>query len=396
MADTLPVIIAGAGPVGLVAAAQLLRRGVPVTVLEAEPELPWELRASTFHAPTLDMLHQLGAAKPMIEQGLIAPYVQYRTRNQEIIANFDFGLLSDATAHPFRLQCEQYKLTRILFGMLSGRPGFTLRFNARVEGCRDLGDAVEVQLAGGETLRGSWVVGADGAHSAIRRSAGIEFEGFTWPERFLVLSTEFDFNAAIDGLADVTYYADPEEWFFLLKVPGLWRAMFPVKAEVSEEEVASAAFAAARMDGIVPGRSGYEIKHTTLYRVHQRVAQNFRRGRVLLAGDAAHINNPLGGMGLNGGVHDAWNLASKLALVWHGEAADSLLDLYDRQRRGVTVEHVQKQTITNKQNLEAKEPAAQAAFRQRMRDTAADPSKAYNYLLQISMISGLRRAAEIT
>lgn len=394
---TLPVLIAGAGPVGLVAAASLVRRGIPVTVLEAEPALPVELRASTFHAPTLDMLDDLGAARPMIAQGFVAPHLQYRNRDQSLIAALDFGVIADATRHPFRVQCEQFKLTRILAGLLRDAPGFTLRFGATVEGCADLGDRVRVTLADGGTVDGSWLIGADGAHSAVRRGAGIAFDGFTWPERFLVLSTPHRFEDEIPGLADVTYYADPEEWFFLLRVPGpLWRTMFPVKPEVSEEEVMSDGFAAARMAGVLPGRSAaYEIRHRTLYRVHQRVAETFRRGRILLAGDAAHINNPLGGMGLNGGVHDAVNLAEKLAQVILAGEDDALLDRYDRQRRGVTVEVVQAQTIANKQNLEATTSEAQADFRRRMREAAEDPAKGHALLLRMSMIASLRRAAEI-
>ncbi len=391
---TAPVIVAGAGPVGLAAAAELLRHGVEVLVLEAEAGLPYELRASTFHAPTLDMLDAYGATAPMIAQGLVAPFVQYRTRDQQMIAEFDFRCLADVVKHPYRVQVEQYKLTHILAGLLGERPGFQLRFNARVESAEDLGDQVRVTLADGTVLHTPWLIGADGAHSAVRRSQGIEFEGFTWAERFLVLSTPFEFGDVIPNLADVTYYADPGEWFFLLRVPGLWRAMFPVAAEVSEETVMTDAFAEERMAGVLQGRGGYEIRHRTLYRVHQRVAKTFRQGRVLLAGDAAHINNPLGGMGLNGGVHDAVNLGAKLARVVHGES-DALLDLYDRQRRGVTVEHVQKQTIQNKQNLEAKDPKAARAFRQKLSETAADPAKAREYLFGISMLGSLKRAEEI-
>ena len=396
MAQSLPVLIAGAGPVGLVAAASLQRLGVPTIVLEAEAQLPPELRGSTFHAPTLDMLDELGAAKAMIAEGLVAPHLQYRDRAAgDVIAEFDFRILGDVTRHPFRLQCEQYRLTRILTGIVADKPGCEIRFGARVEGVRDEGDAVSVTLADGTALRGAWLIGADGAHSVARRAAGLEFEGFTWPERFLVLSTPFDFRSLIPDLRDVSYFADPVEWFFLLHVPGLWRALFPTNAETSEEEIMSADFAAARMAGIVPGRAGYEIRHKTLYRVHQRVAERFRRGRILLAGDAAHINNPLGGMGLNGGVHDSVNLAGKLAAVWHGEAADDVLDLYDRQRRTVCVEHVQAQTIRNKEVLEAKDDRARQAFRDRMRETAADPARAHAFLVQASMIGSLRRAAEI-
>jgi 3-(3-hydroxy-phenyl)propionate hydroxylase len=252
-----------------------------------------------------------------------------------------------------------------------------------------------VTLQDGSRVEGSYVVGADGARSAVRKSAGIEFEGFTWPERFLVLSTPFDFAELIPDLADVSYFADPEEWFFLLRVPGLWRAMFPVPADVPDEETTTDGYARLRFGRIVAGRDDYPIRHRTLYRVHQRVAETYRRGRILLAGDAAHINNPLGGMGLNGGVHDAVNLGAKLAAVWHGEASSDLLDRYDRQRRGVTVEHVQRQTIANKQNLEAKDEAAQRAFRERMAEAASDPAKAHAFLLNVSMINSLRRAAEI-
>ncbi|HWL80441.1 MAG TPA: FAD-dependent monooxygenase [Roseomonas sp.] len=395
MSKQKPVVIVGAGPVGMVAAAVLVGHGVPVLVLEAGAELSGEMRGSTFHAPTLDMLDTLGAAKAMIADGIVAPRMQYRSRDQGIIADFDFGVLSDVTRHPFRLQCEQFKLTRILYGLLRDKPNFSLRFDARVASCKDRGEDVEITLENGASIEAAYVVGADGARSAIRKSAGIEFEGFTWPERFLVLSTPFDFAEIIPDLADVSYYADPEEWFFLLRVPGVWRAMFPVPAEVPDEATMTDDYARARYARIVAGRDDYPIRHRTLYRVHQRVARTFRQGRVLLAGDAAHINNPLGGMGLNGGVHDAFNLGARLAQVWHGEAPADLLDLYDRQRRGVTVEHVQRQTIANKQNLEAKEPEAQRAFRARMAEAAADPAKAHAYLLGVSMINSLRRAAEI-
>ncbi|WP_421995343.1 FAD-dependent oxidoreductase [Roseococcus sp.] len=395
MPGNKPVLIIGAGPVGLVAAAALVREGIPVLVLEAGPTISTEMRASTFHAPTLDMLDDLGAAPEMIRQGLKGPILQYRQRDHSLIAEFDFGILADVTRHPFRLQCEQFKLTRILHDLLQTRPGYAIRFNAQVTDAIDHGDHVEAVLEDGTRIQGSYIIGADGARSAVRKSAGIEFEGFTWPERFLVLSTEFDFASIIPGLADVSYYADPEEWFFLLRVPGVWRAMFPVAAEVPDEETETDEFARARFARILAGRDDYPLKHRTLYRVHQRVASTFRKGRLLLAGDAAHINNPLGGMGLNGGVHDAVNLVEKLARVIRGEADEAVLDRYDRQRRGVTVEHVQRQTIQNKKNLEAKTPEEQADFRNRMAEAASDPAKAHAYLMGMSMMNSLKRAAEI-
>jgi 3-(3-hydroxy-phenyl)propionate hydroxylase len=168
-----------------------------------------------------------------------------------------------------------------------------------------------------------------------------------------------------------------------------------VPSEMSDADAKSPDYAQKLMASLIPGVDSYEISHTTLYRVHQRVASRFRLGRVLLAGDAAHINNPLGGMGMNGGIHDAVNLTDRLGKVWRGEAPESEMDRYEKQRREITLETIQKQTIQNKQNLEAKDPAAHEAFKVRMRETANDPKKAYEYLLTVSMIASLRRAAEL-
>jgi 3-(3-hydroxy-phenyl)propionate hydroxylase len=392
------VFIAGAGPVGLVAAANLVRRGVPVTVFEAGEDLSEESRASTFHPPTLDMLDELGAARELIAQGLVAPQFQFRTKRDGIIAQFDFAAIADATRHPYRLQCEQFKLTRILYDRLRPNPSFAIEFGSRVEEVSQTGDAVAVAIARGgsvEQRRGLWMIGADGARSAVRRSLGIDFEGFTWPERFLVVSTSFDFHRVLAGLVSVNYVADPDRWHFLLEIPGVWRVMFPTPPEMSDDEALAPDFARVCLESVAPGVAGYDIAHTTLYRVHQRVAKTYRAGRVFLAGDAAHINNPLGGMGMNGGVHDAVNLTDRLAAVWHGDAPDVELDRYDRQRRLATIEHVQTQSIQNKRNLEATDEASRAEFKQRMRAIAADPKKTYDYLLGVSMIASLRRMAEL-
>ncbi len=391
------VLIAGAGPVGLVAAARLVRRGIPVTVFEASAELSEESRASTFHPPTLDMLADLGAANDLIKQGLIAPKFQYRSKRDGVIAEFDFAAIADLTAHPYRVQAEQFKLTRILHGLLARSPDFRVEFASRVEGVTQDADGVAVRVSHNGAVserRGAWLIGADGARSEVRRALGIEFEGFTWPERFLVVSTPFDF-AVIPNLASVSYVADPERWHFLLRIPGLWRVMFPIAPEVSDETALEHGFAQTALASVVPGISKYEIAHTTLYRVHQRVAKTYRAGRVLLAGDAAHINNPLGGMGMNGGIHDAVNLTGRLARVIAGEVGADDLDAYDRQRRLVTLEYVQTQSIRNKQNLEAREEAERDRFRDELRRTAADPALTRDYLLRVSMIASLRRTAEL-
>ena len=392
------VIVAGAGPVGLVAAAHLVRDGVPVTVLEAGSELSAESRASTFHPSTLDMLEEIGAAADLLAEGLKAPKLQYRSKRDGVIAEFDFGAIADLTRHPYRLQAEQFKLTRILHRRLQGDPRFAIEFGTRVEAVTQHAAGVRVEVRrgdGGELRTARWLIGADGARSAVRQSLGIEFEGFTWPERFLVLSTRFDFKTVIPDLVSVSYVADPECWHFLLEIPGHWRVMFPVAAQIRDETALTAEFAEAQLARIVPGIAGYEIKHATLYRVHQRVAKQFRLGRCFLAGDAAHVNNPLGGMGMNGGIHDAVNLASRLAAVWHGRAEEAQLDRYDRQRRGVTLEYLQTQTIRNKRDLETADEAEQAEFRDRLRRIASDPQHTRQYVERLAMIASLRRAEEL-
>jgi 3-(3-hydroxy-phenyl)propionate hydroxylase len=388
------VLIAGAGPVGLVAATNLVRHGLPVTVFEAGPTLSDESRASTFHPPTLDMLDDLGVAQRLIDQGLVAPKFQYRTGLDGLIAQFDFAAIRHATRHPFRLQCEQFKLTRTLLDRLRGSPNFHIEFSSPVR--RVTQDAASVEIAvdrngRAETHTGRWLIGADGARSDVRQSLGIEFEGFTWPERFLVVSTPFDFHAVIRDLVSVNYVADPERWYFLLQIPNLWRVMFPISADEPDDLALSPVFAQSLLARIVPGISAYEIAHTTLYRVHQCVAKTFRAGRAFLVGDAAHINNPLGGMGMNGGIHDAMNLTARLIDVWRGARSEAELDRYDRQRRLVTKEHVEKQSIQNKKNLES----GGDEFRSKLLEIAADSNRTYEYLLNVSMIGSLRRAAQL-
>src|SRR5262249_12296743 len=201
----------------------------------------------------------------------------------------------------------------------------------------------------------------------------------------------FDFRTAIPDLAAVSYVADPDRWHFLLQIPGLCRVMFPVAAHESDELAVSRDFVRSLMASVVPGILDYEVAHVTLYKVHQRVAKTFQLGRAFLAGDAAHINNPLGGMGMNGGIHDAINLTARLIEVWHSAKAEPGLERYDRQRRLVTLEYIEKQSIQNKRNLESDG----IAFARSLAEIAADKGRTYDYLLRVSMIASLRRAQEL-
>ena len=393
------VLIAGAGPVGLSAAAYLTAHNIPVTLFEAEAQIPENLRASTFHPPTLDMLAPYGASKSLIEQGLVAPKFQFRGRDEGCLVEFDFGLLADETDHPFRVQCEQFKLNHLLHEWLVAQGGADLRFNHAITSVSQDGNGVRAVVAtpnGEESFQGRWLIGAEGANSVVRQALDIPFEGFTWDERFLVVSTPYDFATAMPDLAFVNYFADPEQWFFLLKVPGLWRAMFPTRQEETEAQIFDPARIEARMQWAHAKPQAYTHRHTTLYRVHQRVAKHYSRGRVFIAGDAAHINNPLGGMGMNGGIHDAFNLAEKLSAVWHNEQPYGHLALYEAQRRPIALDYVNSHTIRNKQNLEASTPEAQKAFRDFLDEVSSDREKTRDYLRRTAMLTSLAEAAKST
>jgi len=383
----MSVLIAGAGPVGLAAANVLADAGIAVSVLEAEPRLPENLRASTFQPPTLDLLARFGASARLIEMGRVARKVQYRDR-AGWIAELDFGVLQADTQHPYRVQCEQYRLNQVLAARLKA-----LRFGAEVTALDQDADGVTVTINGGEKLRGDWLIGADGGRSRVRETLGIPLEGFTWPERFLVASTPFDFAQAIPRLAEVSYFADPQEWFFLLRVRDVWRAMFPARAEETEADILSDASIERRLQRVHAKSGRYEIAHRTLYSVHQRVAQSYRRGRVFLAGDAAHLNNPLGGMGMNGGIHDAFNLAEKLAGVIRGEKPPEELERYERQRRPVALEYVNTITIANKRHLEMRDAEEQRRWRAELSRAMADRTAEREYMLKLSMIASLRKYA---
>jgi 3-(3-hydroxy-phenyl)propionate hydroxylase len=263
------------------------------------------------------------------------------------------------------------------------------------------GVTVTVRTPTGEkTDRGAYLIGADGGRSTVRKQSGIAFEGFTYEERFLVLTTPFDFQKH-RGYCERSYFADPDEWCNCFRVaadgpPGLWRTVFPADPNQTEAEIMSDAAVHARLQKFFPASQPYEIVHRNIYSIHQRVAAKFRAGRVLLAGDSAHVNNSIGGMGLNGGLQDADNLSDKLARVVADGESDLLLDLYDLQRRTVTIEFTQAQTIANKKRLEERDPEARERnFADLARD-ATDPERAKAFMRRSSMIDMQKRANSIT
>ncbi len=392
------VMIAGAGPVGLVSALVLAEAGVRVTVAESSPGLNEDFRASTFHPPTLDMLAPYGLTQDLISQGLVARYTQQRDRHEGVVAEFDMQLLSGDTDHPFRLQCEQWKLTNLILAKLEKIPHVQIHFNAKVESVEQTADKAITHLTIEEQAHqvvSNYVLAADGAWSTVRRSLGIDFDGLTYPERFLVISTEFEYAKHLPKLSYVNYCSDPKEWCVLLRVPTLWRVLFPTKPEETDEEVMGDVLVEQRLQALLPQPKSYETVHRSLYKVHQRVAKTFRQGRVFLLGDAGHINNPLGGMGMNGGVHDAMNLCKKLlAVIQKGQSEDTL-DRYERQRRTIAIEYINASTARNKKEIEERDPVLRKKTQDELRAICANPVKAKAYLRKTSMLDALERADSI-
>jgi 3-(3-hydroxy-phenyl)propionate hydroxylase len=396
------VIVVGAGPVGAVTALALVKKGIPVTLIEAEAEPPEDQRAATIHPPSVEMLADLGLKDEAFAGGLLSPIFHFRDRvTGELVAVFDISLLKGEVPYPFVVQWEQYKLVRAAKPHIEASGIAEVRFSTKVSDLEQGSDHVDVTLTGpdGETekIRGRYVIGADGGRSTVRRLAEIEFEGFTWPERFIKIGTSFDFGATGRGFCTRNYFSDPNEWLNLFKVtgngpPGIWRGIMPVPPDESDEQALSMDGIQRRLQGIHPRSGGYEIPYHALYSVHQRVAATFNNGRVLLAGDSAHVNNPIGGMGMNGGIHDAMNLTTKLADVWFRRAEPDVLDRYTRQRRKAQVDYVQAQTIQNKKSLEEKDPVIRRKHLDELRRVSEDVKLHKRFLYRAALIDSLNSA----
>ena len=384
-----PIVIAGSGPTGSVTTLSLAQAGIPVLLLEKEETLPIDLRASTFHPPSLDMLDDLDVAKDMLEQGLIADRYQYRDRRTGDVTEFDMGVISDLTRHPYRLQLEQYELTHIIRDRLKEIPHAKQRFDAEVTDVMQNEESVQVYV-GSEIIETPFLVGADGASSTVRKAMNIGYGGFTYDEKFLVASTPFPFEEVFENLSYVNYVTDPDEWCVILRTDKIWRVLWPTESGISDEVYLSDDFLQERFHALHDKDGDYELGHRTLYHVHQRVAETYVKGRVALAGDAAHINNPLGGMGMNGGIHDAVNLASQLVdIVQNGLNYEDRFARYDRQRRETAVQFVQDHTIKNKQLMESIDPDIQAKRQKMLMETAANPVKAKDFVRKRAMIDCL-------
>jgi 3-(3-hydroxy-phenyl)propionate hydroxylase len=403
MQDERPIIIAGGGPVGVVTALALAQQGLEVRLFESEAAVDTSPRAATTHAATLEMLDSLGLADEVTQRGLVEPRFRIWDRaTGEMIVEFNFAALKNDTRYPHVVQCEQHKLANIALDRLRAFPNAKVEFGARVGAITLHDDRVEVEVetaTGTRRYAGSYLIGADGGRSTVRKALDIEFEGYTHPERFLVLTTTYPLGG-VYAECSRNYFSDPEEWSALFKVTGddgkgRWRMVFPTRPGETAEEAFEETAVQARLQKFLPKAGNYPVVHRNIYHVHQRVAASFRKGRAFLAGDSAHVNNPLGGLGLNFGIHDGMEISTLLGSVIRGEAPSQVLDLYDQYRRPLNVEYVQQQTIANKKRLEEKDPAARARNNSALVATAINPEKHRAYLLRASLIDSVRQRAAV-
>jgi 3-(3-hydroxy-phenyl)propionate hydroxylase len=289
-------------------------------------------------------------------------------------------------------------LSRALADGLEAMPCADVRFGTRLL-TFDQDDAGVTVFAEGATaierFRCDWLIGADGANSLVRKWLGIEFDGFTYPEKFLCLTTKTELAEHLPNLAYVNYVSDPLEWLVLLRVPSLWRVLVPTDEAAPDQQLLSDETKDGIFDRLIGNGASIRTEHRTLYRVHQRVAKSFTQGRVILIGDSAHLNNPLGGFGMNSGVHDAFNLFEEIEPVLKRDAGVERIARFERRRRTVTHAFTQAQTIQNMEYIKVGTGAAHSQRRREMESIRDDDTKRRAYLMRQAMFESLAQAAEI-
>jgi len=369
--------VAGAGPVGLTAALHLAQAGVRVSILEKRAGLSTASLASTIHPPTLETLDRLGVLGAVAGQGYRVDTIQHRTPDG-VFATFRMGDLAAETPFPFRLHLEQAAITPVMLRLLRGL-GAEVRFGHEVTAVAPDAEGVTV-TAGGERFRGGFLLAADGARSAVRGLLGIPFEGEDYPDKILRVMTRDDLGLLLPGIAPVTYAYNGARSVSFLRMPGLWRIILRVPEAVTEAEAQDEGWILDRFRAVLPGCPRLPaVAGTDAYGASRRVAARFRKGRVYLIGDAAHVTSTRGGMNMNCGIHDAAALAA--AIASGGKlAADAAAD----ERRRIATECLIPRTHRT--------VAFGPAWLKKLRDTAADPDAARAYLASAAMLDMLDRA----
>jgi len=352
--ELAPVLVVGAGPVGVLNALGLARQGIPVVILERNNDVARAPRAVVYHWATLDGLERLAVLEPAIRAGFLKQdYCFYNWRTGEKV-QYGLGALEGTVAHPYNLHLGQDRLVDVVLQIFEDESlPVEVHWGRNVIGVHNFEDQVVVNAECGdgsiEQYVSQWVIGADGAGSAVRRLSGMSFDGFTWPERFVATDVVYPFEE--EGYNQTTFVVDETYGAIIVKIAnteggGLWRYTYSESADLPADG------AEERMKGffdtMMPTADQRELKAFSPYRMHQRCASTFRNNRVLLAGDAAHATNPTGGLGLTSGLFDTYFLIEALSGVIHGTHDDRVLDKYAHERRRVFKELVSPTASANK------------------------------------------------
>ncbi|MBV9232104.1 MAG: FAD-dependent monooxygenase, partial [Chloroflexi bacterium] len=374
----------------------LTQQDISVIVLEQSATPSREWRASTFHAATLELLEKTGVSQELVARGLIADKIQYRDRQTGLYAEFDTNLLKNDTRYPFRLQCPQSTYVQVLAERLGKRPSADLRFNSALVGLEQDGTAVKAVVQtpeGSYTLHTPFLLGADGAKSTVRKLLGIAFDGMTYEERLLLVGTPVPFDQFLPDISYVNYISDPEEFLFILRVPEAWRLLYAVPPTITDEQALSDQRIQGTLQRALHTDQYFPIVEHMIYRFHQRVAERFYDGRVVLLGDAAHVNSPFGGLGLNSGIHDAVDLSIRLGrILAEGSLAnvEAELEMYAQRRRQVAIRYVQNISGRNTRLIAEQDPQERQRLQQELASEAADPERARQWLLRSSLLMSVR------
>ena len=398
------VIIAGAGPVGLVTALGLAQKGISVLVLEKNSiEVPPQWRGSTIHPPTLAIFDELGLADEIIAGAIKVEVLQYRDLEIEEVVNFGYDCLDGQVKFPFRLQFEQYKILKLLRTAASSNSKIEIKYNTLIESVTQDSDGVSVQVTNnGAThiLRADWLVGADGSHSAVRKALGIELDGFTYPYPTTVVATPFKFEDHFAGLAPVTYWSGPTGRLSMIRTPDIWRIAMttPLEgvdissddrgsiSEPTQDFIVAIDLLLSRLPGV--SLADLELKQYEVYRSHQRIAREFSVDRVALAGDAAHLTTTNGGMGLNSGVQDAAALVKALEAAI-AQNSSGPISQYARERKEFCTNFLQPTTTTNHKTVDNPDYEARKSRLTELLADTNNPEVVKQVIARASMISEL-------